>query len=273
MIAHADAHLRKQVQQRVKTRGETNAMSFDEWIQKTHPRYESLKQREALLRGYKRGITALAGLIAHGRGEAFDYLLRERTNSFAKNAISAAAALLLSAKLPVISINGNTAVLCPKEMVKLAKLCNAKIEINLFHRSRTRVKKIERMLLKYGAEKVYGTAPDREIKGIASDRRLVDSQGIYSSDIVLIALEDGDRTEALVKEGKKVIAIDLNPLSRTAQKASITIIDNVVRAVSELINSVKKLKKQKQSELHEIYENFDNKKNLKTALDFIKEKV
>ncbi|MBI5253442.1 MAG: phosphopantothenate/pantothenate synthetase [Euryarchaeota archaeon] len=242
-------------------------------ISKAHPRYESLKQREALLRGYKKGITALAGLIAQGRGEAFDYLLGERTNSFARNAIGAAVALLLSARAPVISVNGNTAVICPKEMVKLAKICSAKLEINLFHRSQARVKKIEETLLKHGAGRVYGTDPNREIKGIASDRRLADSQGIYSSDVVLVALEDGDRTEALLREGKKVIAIDLNPLSRTAQKASITIVDNVVRAVSELINSVKKLKKQKQSELHEIYENFDNKKNLKTALNFMKEKV
>lgn len=242
-------------------------------ISRKHPRYKSLRQREALLRGYKKGITALAGLIAHGRGEAFDYLLGERTNSFAKSAISAAAALLLSAKSPVISINGNIAALCPKEMVKLAKLCNATLEINLFYRSQTRVKKIEEVLLKHGAGRVYGTAPDREVKGIASGRRLADSGGIYSSDAVLAALEDGDRTEALVREGKKVIAIDLNPLSRTAQKASITIVDNVVRAVPKLIKSVEELKKQKQSELHEIYENFDNKKNLKTALNYIKEKV
>jgi len=247
--------------------------SAERWIQKAHPRYESLKHREALLDGYKKGITTLAGLIAHGRGEAFDYLLEERTNSFARDAIRAAATLLLSAKSPVISVNGNTAVLCPKEIVRLAKLCNAKLEINLFYRSQTRVKKIERVLLKYGAGKVYGVAPDREIKGMASDRRLADSQGIYSSDVVLIALEDGDRTEALVREGKKVIAIDLNPLSRTAQKASITIVDNVVRAIPELIKNVKELKKQNKSKFEEILENFDNQGNLKTALDFIKEKV
>ncbi|MDI6654504.1 MAG: phosphopantothenate/pantothenate synthetase [Candidatus Hydrothermarchaeota archaeon] len=242
-------------------------------MNKAHPRYESLKQREALLRGYKKGITALAGLIAQGRGEAFDYLLGERTNSFAKNAIRAAAALLLSAKSPVISVNGNTAVLCPKEIVRLAKLCNAKLEINLFYRSQTRVKKIKRALLKYGAGEVYGIAPDREVKGIASGRRLADSGGIYSSNAVLVALEDGDRTEALIREGKKVIAIDLNPLSRTAQKASITIVDNVIRVIPELIKSVIELKKQNKSILHEILENFDNQGNLKTALDFIKEKV
>ncbi len=246
---------------------------FEMKISKAHPRYESLKQRKALLEGYKKGITALAGLIAQGRGEAFDYLLEERTNSFARNAIGAAAALLLSARAPVISVNGNTAVLCPKEMVKLAKICSAKLEINLFYRSQARVKKIEETLLKHGAGRVYGTDPDREIKGIASDRRLADSQGIYSSDVILVALEDGDRTEALLREGKKVIAIDLNPLSRTAQKASITIVDNVVRAMPGLIKSVIGLKKQNKSRLHEIFRNFDNKKNLKVALKFIREKV
>jgi 4-phosphopantoate--beta-alanine ligase len=58
-----------------------------------------------------------------------------------------------------------------------------------------------------------------------SDRRMVDPDGIYIADVVLVPLEDGDRTEALVKMGKKVIAIDLNPLSRTSQKASITIVE------------------------------------------------
>ena len=31
------------------------------------------------------------------------------------------------------------------------------------------------------------------------------------ADTVLVPLEDGDRTEALVKMGKTVVAIDLNP--------------------------------------------------------------
>ncbi|MFQ5815743.1 MAG: hypothetical protein ACE5G7_04525, partial [Candidatus Hydrothermarchaeaceae archaeon] len=56
-------------------------------IPKEHPRYESLKQREALVEGYEEGITAIAGLIAHGRGEAFDYLIGERTIPPARKAV------------------------------------------------------------------------------------------------------------------------------------------------------------------------------------------
>src|SRR3990172_4191571 len=53
-------------------------------INPSHPRYLSLKYREQLVQGVKMGITSTAGLIAHGRGEAFDYLLGEKTYSFNK---------------------------------------------------------------------------------------------------------------------------------------------------------------------------------------------
>ncbi len=46
-------------------------------IPKAHPRYESLKMREVLIDGADQGIVATSGLIAHGRGEAFDYLIGE----------------------------------------------------------------------------------------------------------------------------------------------------------------------------------------------------
>ena len=57
-------------------------------IHKDHPRYESLKIRAKVVDAYKRGILADSGLIAHGRGEAFDYLLGEKTNANAKKAMS-----------------------------------------------------------------------------------------------------------------------------------------------------------------------------------------
>ena len=94
-------------------------------IPKSHPRYKSLKTRKLLERGVRDGITSLNGLIAHGRGEAFDYLLGEKTHDFARKAIKASAAMLLLAKRPVISVNGNTAILVPKELVLLAKLLRA----------------------------------------------------------------------------------------------------------------------------------------------------
>jgi 4-phosphopantoate--beta-alanine ligase len=51
---------------------------------------------------------------------------------------------------------------------------------------------------------------------------------------VLVPLEDGDRCEALISLGKQVIAIDLNPLSRTSKTATVTIVDDVARAMSRL---------------------------------------
>jgi 4-phosphopantoate--beta-alanine ligase len=242
-------------------------------IPRGHPRYVSLKERHALVEGYEKGITALAGLIAQGRGEAFDYLIGEKTTPPAEKAIRTGVAALLLAKNPAISVNGNTAVLCPKEMVELSKITGAKLEINLFYRSEERVKKIEELLLKNGASRVYGVSPTEEIKGISSERKWADREGIYASDVVLVALEDGDRTEALVKAGKKVIAIDLNPLSRTATKADITIVDNVTRALPEMIKEAKKMKGREKNELMGIVEGFDNPTNLKNALIFIRKRL
>lgn len=48
-------------------------------------------------------------------------------------------------------------------------------------------------------------------------------------------LEDGDRCEALIQMGKQVLVVDLNPLSRTARTATVTIVDNVSRAFSEMV--------------------------------------
>jgi len=172
-------------------------------VSRDHPRYKSIIAREKLVEGYEKGITALAGLIAHGRGEAFDYLLGERTTEPARRAIRAAAALLLSAKNPVISVNGNTAVLCPGELVELAGAVGAKLEVNLFYRSPERERAIEKVLMEHGAERVYGVEPTGEIPGIASPRAQVDRDGILAADVVLVALEDGDRTEALKKAGNR----------------------------------------------------------------------
>jgi len=77
-----------------------------------------------------------------------------------------------------------------------------------------------------------------------------------------VPLEDGDRTEALKKLGKKVIAIDLNPMSKTARAADITIVDNVVRALPLMILEAKKLSRLGRAKLHKIADGFDNTKNL-----------
>jgi len=211
-------------------------------IPKSHPRYESLRLREKIVDGVKKGITSLAGLVAHGRGEAFDYLLGEKTTKAAKKSIDKAVRFLLNAKHPVISVNGNTAALVPKEIVQLSRLIPAKIEVNLFHSSKIREAKIKKHLTKYGAKEVLLPNKKCRIKFISSNRKFVNPEGIYKADVVFVPLEDGDRTEALVKNGKKVIVVDLNQLSRSAQKATITIVDNITRAVPLLIKKIKQNK-------------------------------
>lgn len=215
-------------------------------IPKSHPRAESLLIRERLVEGFDNGLVAKEGLLAHGRGEAYDYLIGEKTSGFAKKAITAAAAAMLLADFPIISVNGNIAALCPKEITKLAKASKSKIEVNLFYANEKRKQNIVKTLKKNGADKVLG-ADRRSLKklsGLDSARRFVDKDGIFAADLVLIPLEDGDRTLALSRAGKTVVTFDLNPLSRTAQAADITIVDNVIRGMRLLIDSCKSLSKQ-----------------------------
>ena len=70
-------------------------------IPKDHPRYKSLVTREHLAECARAGIVSLEGLTSHGRGEAFDYLLGEKTSESALLAEKTAAALLRTAKHPV----------------------------------------------------------------------------------------------------------------------------------------------------------------------------
>jgi len=115
---------------------------------------------------------------------------------------------------------------------------------------------------------VFGVnaTPRIRIPGVASPRRIVDAGGIGDADVVLIPLEDGDRTEALRRAGKMVIAIDLNPMSRTARAATITIVDNIIRAVPELVRVTMKMKSLSRSRLSTIVANFDNERNLRRVM-------
>ncbi|MGD0160533.1 MAG: 4-phosphopantoate--beta-alanine ligase [Candidatus Bathyarchaeia archaeon] len=238
-----------------------------------HPRAKSLQVRERLIACYLKGIVATSGLIAHGRGEAFDYLLGERTRKPAFEAISAAVAMLLRAENPVISVNGNTVALVPEDIVRLAEVTGSKIEVNLFYRSYEREVAIEELLNKAGAQDVLGVGgkASAQIPELNSERRRVDPRGILAADVVLVPLEDGDRTEALAKMGKKVIAVDLNPLSRTAQCATITIVDNIVRTAPKMVETAENLKKQNRKRLAGILEKFDNNKNLAKSIALINE--
>ena len=233
-------------------------------IPKSHPRAKSLLIREKLVTGFDQGLVAKEGLLAHGRGEAFDYLLGEKTTKTAKLAIKVAAAQILLADLPVISVNGNIAALCPKEIVRLANASRAKIEVNLFYANEKRKQSIKKTLKKNGAKEILGMNRNLSttLPGLDSARRIVDKNGIFAADVVIVPLEDGDRTMALRKAGKTVITFDLNPLSRTSQTANITIVDNVTRAMDLLTATCKKLSNKNKKSLKKIVCDFNNKKNL-----------
>ena len=236
-------------------------------IPKSHPRLNSLLIREKLVNGFDNNLVAKEGLLAHGRGEAFDYLIGEKTSKSAKEAIKAAAIMLKNAENSVISVNGNFAALCPKEIVQLAKNTDSKIEVNLFYSTEKRKKAITEILKKSGAKEIFGLNKKSSIKlsGIDSARRIVDKNGIFSADVVLVPLEDGDRTIALKKAKKKIITFDLNPLSRTAQTADITIVDNVIRAMKLLVKESKKSIRGNSK--------YNNKKNLQVSILEIKKNL
>ena len=204
----------------------------------SHPRYASLRTRDTIVAGVEKGVTSIHGLIAHGRGEAFDYLLGERTHDFAREAIDAAAAMLVTAGRPVVSVNGNAAALVPGELVALAAALGAPIEVNIFHASKAREHAIREHLRAHGAPEVLMPTEHAVLDHIDSNRRFVNPDGIYAADAVFVPLEDGDRCQALVRSGKRVITIDLNPMSRTSRTATVTIIDNVTRAIPALLEQV-----------------------------------
>lgn len=242
-------------------------------IPPSHPRYRSLLLREKLVEGFRKGIVVPEGLIAHGRGECFDYLIGEETRGFALEAERAAAAALVLAERPVVSVNGNVAALAAEEVVALAEAAGALIEVNLFYRTEERARRIAEELRRAGAREVLGVDDAVErIPGLEHWRGRVSPRGIAVADVVLVALEDGDRTEALRRMGKTVIAVDLNPLSRTARAASITIVDNVVRALPRIREFVEELKGRR-GEARRILEGYDNSRVLGEALRFIAERL
>jgi 4-phosphopantoate--beta-alanine ligase len=197
-----------------------------------HPRYRSLVTREHLADCAKKGIVSWEGLTAHGRGEAFDYLIGEKTSGSALLAERTAAALLILAHHPVISVNGNTAALAADGIAALQKASGAVVEVNLFHRTETRIALIEDLLRAAGVDVFSGEA--EKLLPLSHDRAWCRRNGIFSADVVLVPLEDGDRCQVLVAMGKTVIAIDLNPLSRTARMANLTIVDELTRALPQI---------------------------------------
>lgn len=241
-------------------------------IPKSHPRYESLLLRDKIVKASKEGYLAETAMIAHGRGEAFDYLIGEKTTYPAKRAMYAAIASILLSKNPVISVNGNSTALAIDEIIKFAKTVNAKIEINLFYRSDKRVKLISELYNNHGYLNVLGSLDDEieYLNEIKNQRATASKKGIYSADTILIPLEDGDRAEILKKAGKNIICIDLNPISRTSKMSNISIMDNIIRAIPYMNKIAKDLKKQDKKVLVEMLNDFNNENNLKKSLKQIK---
>ncbi len=203
-----------------------------------HPRAHSLRVRERMKQAVEDGLVHATGLIAHGRGEAFDYLLGETTPPEALEAIAEAARLLVAADQPVLSLNGNVVALDAEGCVALQRaIPGLRLEVNLFHRTPERIDKLVGAMEAAGASDVLGRDPDARIPGLESDRALCCEEGIGGADVVLVPLEDGDRCEALVAMGKTVITIDLNPLSRTARTAHVTIVDELSRALRRLVEA------------------------------------
>ncbi|WP_432645393.1 phosphopantothenate/pantothenate synthetase [Methanobrevibacter sp.] len=241
-------------------------------IPKSHPRYESLLLREKMVNASKEGYLADSALIAHGRGESFDYLIGEKTTYPAKRAMYVAVAALLISNNPVISVNGNATALAIDEIIEFANMINAKIEINLFYRTDERVKIITQLYKDHGYADILGGLDDdiEYINDIENNRSSASKSGIYTADTILIPLEDGDRAEILKKGGKNIITIDLNPLSRTSKMSDVSIMDNIVRAIPFMTKIAADLKTQDKKVLVGLIEDFDNEENLKESLEQIR---
>ena len=251
-------------------------------IPESHPRRESLLSRQKLVDAASKGMLAESALIAHGRGEAFDYLLGEKTCDSARLAIMETAYRLLNSEKCVISVNGNTVALAGPQLIACAAVLGCPIEVNIYYRTPKRMEVLLSTLMeqqqlalnlypqiknKITDVKILGGNPDGRIPNLEGPRAKCHSDGILSADTILVPLEDGDRCEALIAMGKTVCVIDLNPLSRTAQMATVTIVDELTRCVPILLetlmqNSVKSLdwnnKENLENVIQEILRNFNN---------------
>tara|TARA_B100001142_G_scaffold252286_1_gene252742 strand:- start:1399 stop:2184 length:786 start_codon:yes stop_codon:yes gene_type:complete len=228
-------------------------------ISKSHPRYNSLISRNKLVEAAEEGLLAKSAMIAHGRGEAFDYLLGEKTSLSALKAIKEVSNRLKKAKRPVISVNGNTAILAGKDLIRIAGVLSCPIEINIYYRTEIRISKLLQLMRRYKYDisreeapenwegdwsknienvKILGDECQGKIIGLDGPRSMCSVEGIEKADAVLVPLEDGDRCEALIALGKEVLVIDLNPLSRSARNATVTVVDEVSRASKLLLREV-----------------------------------
>lgn len=234
----------------------------------SHPRYQSLLLRHRLEEAEKLGMLAGSAMIAHGRGEAYDYLLGEQTIPSAHEATLHALKALSNAERPVISLNGNAVALAGEQLLVLAQQLNCPVEINIFYRTPERMSALLGRLESIKKERsidveILGAEPNARIPGLKGPRAKCTKEGIIDSDTILVPLEDGDRCEALVAMGKTVIVIDLNPLSRSAKMGTITIVDELTRVVENMLSQFDSIKMSKTSNT------YDNDEALRDALQHI----
>ena len=253
----------------------------------SHPRYNSLIARKLLTDAADDGLLADSALIAHGRGEAYDYLLGEKTSASALLSIKQAAAVMKNANKCVISLNGNAVALAAENLLRCATILQCPVEINIYYRTPERMKALLSRLEKVRQEvmkskkphgwlgnweedvlavPILGAEPNGRIPNLDGPRANCCKEGILDADVIFVPLEDGDRCEALMNMGKTVIVVDLNPLSRTAKMASITIVDELMRVGSILIDELVK------SDC-KINEKWDNKLVLDAALNEINSNI
>ena len=166
----------------------------------SHPRYASLLMRHRLEVAAKRGMLADSAMIAHGRGEAFDYLLGEQTTPNAREATAHALNHLESAQRPVLSMNGNVTALACDEMLQLANHLNCPVEVNIFYRTPERMEAlltfIEERKRALGVQvPVLGGAPNAAIPGLKGPRAQCHKEGILESDVILCLLYTSDAAD------------------------------------------------------------------------------
>ena len=249
-------------------------------IPDSHPRKKSLESRQKIVDGNSMGVLADSAMIAHGRGEAFDYLLGEKTTESARAAIRESATRLSNARRPVISVNGNTVVLAGDGAIRLAAVLGCPIEVNIYYRTPSRIKGLisllEELRLNVSQEdapdgfdgdwkdsvegvSLLGGSPNFKIEGLEGPRSNCTREGIGEADTILVPLEDGDRCEALISLGKEVLVVDLNPLSRSSRMATVTIVDEVSRAFETILSYLLDDSDYRQTD-------WDNRKSLKESL-------
>ena len=234
-----------------------------------------------------KGMLAASALIAHGRGEAFDYLLGEITTTTALVATREAAARLSEGVRSVISINGNVAALAADDLIRCSALLDCPLEINIFYRTQERMSALMEHMSErraavaespaptgwtgngektwaevVSAVRILGDEPNATIPSLEGPRAKCHHEGILDSDVILVPLEDGDRCEALVAMGKDVLVVDLNPLSRSARMGSVTIVDELTRFCANLLTTLLE-------GAPAVNRGWDNGANLKSSLDEI----